>query len=87
LIMQRRGTAILLVCYALGEQDSRPRRTTMIRTIFAMAVAGLIFAAVSGTSQAAPIAPLPAGVTSAQGNVTQVYWHHWHHHCHWHRCW
>jgi hypothetical protein len=50
----------------------------MTRTIFAMAVAGLLFAAVSGTSQAAPIAPLPAGATN--GNVTQVFWHH---HC-WH---
>ena len=35
----------------------------MLRTMFAMTVAGLLFAAVSGTSQAAPIAPLPSGVT------------------------
>jgi len=44
----------------------------MIRTVFAMAAATLIFAAVSGTSQAAPIAPLPAGVAadSSHGNVT-----------------
>ena len=34
---------------------------TMLRTMFAMTVAGLLFAAVSGTSQAAPIAPLPSG--------------------------
>ncbi len=56
----------------------------MIRTFFAMAVAGLIFAAVSGTSQAAPIAPLTAAAASEQGNLTQVYWRHgygWHHHC------
>jgi hypothetical protein len=50
----------------------------MTRTIFAMAVAGLIFAAVSGTSQAAPIAPLPAGAAADHGGVTQVYWHHRH---------
>jgi hypothetical protein len=48
-----------------------------------MAVAGLVFAAVSGTSQAAPIAPLSSGVTATTdtGNVTQVrYWGR-------HRCW
>jgi hypothetical protein len=66
----------------------------MIRTVFAMAVAALVLAAVSGTSQAAPIAPLPAGAASGQGNFTQVYWHHgWHHgwhggwHRHWRHCW
>jgi hypothetical protein len=58
----------------------------MIRTMFAMAVAGLIFAAVSGTSQAAPIAPLPAAAVSEQGNLTQVYWHRGYHHG-WHRGW
>jgi hypothetical protein len=59
----------------------------MTRTMFAMAVAGLIFAAVSGTSQAAPIAPLPAGVTNDNGGLTQVYWRRpWH--PGWHRrCW
>ena len=55
----------------------------MTRIVFAMAVATLVFAAVSGSSQAAPIAPL-AGVTAADtGIVTQVWWHH-HHHRH---CW
>ncbi|MGA9559918.1 MAG: hypothetical protein WBR32_02640 [Pseudolabrys sp.] len=38
----------------------------MLRTVLAIAVAGLIFAAVSGTAQAAPGAPLPAGVTADQ---------------------
>jgi len=56
----------------------------MIRIAFAIAVAFLTSAAISGTSQAAPIAPL-SGVTAANtGNVVQVYWHHryWHHrHC------
>jgi hypothetical protein len=49
----------------------------MIRTFFAMAVAALVFAAVSGTSQAAPMAPLPAGVAadSSHGDVTHVWWH------------
>ena len=62
----------------------------MIRTVFAMAVAALLLAAVSGTSQAAPIAPLLAGATSGQGDLTQVYWHHgWHGgwHRHWRHCW
>ena len=52
----------------------------MLRTMFAMAVAGLLFAAVSGTSQAAPIAPLPASVTSETGGLTQVYWRHYGYH-------
>lgn len=51
----------------------------MLRTMFAMTVAGLLFAAVSGTSQAAPIAPLPSGVTKDGGGLTRVYYHH--HHC------
>ena len=51
----------------------------MTRTVFAMAVAVVMFAAVSGTSQAAPIAPLPPGVATADhGNVTHVWWHHRH---------
>lgn len=54
----------------------------MLRTVFAMAVAALVVAAVSGTSQAAPIAPLPAGVAadSSHSGVTQVWWHR-HRHC------
>jgi len=66
----------------------------MTRTIFAMAVAGVIFAAVSGTSQAAPIAPLPAGVANDSSAITQVYWRGgWRgggygHRPYWHRrCW
>jgi hypothetical protein len=55
----------------------------MIRTIFAMAVTALVFAAVSGTSQAAPIAPLSPGVSANEtGNLTQVrWWGHRHRHC------
>ena len=75
----------------------------MIRTIFAMAVATFIVAAVSGTSQAAPIAPLSAGVVAGTPGITPVYYHHryyyhrhwhhrhWHHrhwhHRHWRHCW
>ena len=50
----------------------------MIRTVFAIAVAALTFACVSGASQAAPIAPLPSGVTSDHGNLTQVRYRHRH---------
>jgi hypothetical protein len=52
----------------------------MIRTVFAVAVAALAVAAVSGATQAAPIVPLPAKVTNdaAIGNVTPVYYYHRH---------
>lgn len=50
----------------------------MLRTVFAIAVAGLIFAAVFGTAQAAPVAPLPAGVTADLSYLTDVQWR---------RCW
>jgi hypothetical protein len=43
-------------------------------TAFAMAVVALIFAAVFGTAQAAPVAPLPAGVTADLNNLTDVQW-------------
>jgi hypothetical protein len=52
----------------------------MIRTVFAMAVAAVIFAAVSGSSQAAPIAPLPGVAAADTGAVTQVWYRH-HRHC------
>jgi hypothetical protein len=44
----------------------------MLRTVFAMAVAGLVLAAVHRTAQAAPIAPLPPGVTADVSGVTDV---------------
>ena len=51
----------------------------MTRTLFAMAVAGAIFVSLSGSSQAAPMAPLPAGAATDHAAVTQVYWHGgWH---------
>lgn len=57
------------------------RRISMKRTAFAIAVAAVVFAAASGVSRAAPIAPLPAGVASeaAAGDVTHVW-------CRWGRC-
>jgi ABC-type glycerol-3-phosphate transport system substrate-binding protein len=59
----------------------------MIRTVFAMAVAALVFAAVAGTSQAAPIAPLSGATSTDAGNVTPVYYYHPYYHRHWRRCW
>jgi hypothetical protein len=58
----------------------------MIRLSFAAAVATLAFLALPA-AQAAPIAPLPAGVANdaASGHVTQVWWRH-RHWCRWHRC-
>jgi hypothetical protein len=46
----------------------------MLRTVFAIAVAGLIFAGGSGTTQAAPILPLPAAATASLDNLTDVQW-------------
>ena len=64
-------------------------------TLFAMAFAALVLAAVSGTSQAAPIAQLPAATDA--GSVTPVYYYrryyhpYYHRHCGWYhgyrRCW
>ena len=47
----------------------------MKRTAFAIAVAALALAAVPGTAQAAPIAPLPAGLTASHDHLIQV--QHW----------
>ena len=46
----------------------------MLRTVFAIGIAGLIFAGGSGTSQAAPILPLPAAATAGLDNLTDVQW-------------
>jgi hypothetical protein len=46
----------------------------MTRTIFAMAVAALIFGAIPKTSQAAPIAPLTGVTVDHSSNLTQVWW-------------
>jgi hypothetical protein len=75
----------------------------MLRVAFAMAVAAVAYTAVSETTKAAPIAPLPAAVTNDMGNITPVYWYHgryyryrwhghyypyyYHHHYYHHRHW
>jgi hypothetical protein len=46
----------------------------MTRTLLAIGVAGVVFASVSGPSQAAPIAP-PAGVFPPSSLATPVSWH------------
>ena len=46
----------------------------MLRILFAVGVAGLVFAGGSGTTQAAPILPLPAAATAALDNMTDVQW-------------
>src|SRR3974390_360097 len=48
--------------------------TQMLRILFAVAIAGLVFAGGSGTTQAAPILPLPAAATAAIDNMTDVQW-------------
>ncbi len=57
----------------------------MIRTICALAVAAVISMAAYGTSNAAPIAPLPAAQTET-GAITPVHYRHYHYyyHRHWH---
>jgi hypothetical protein len=40
----------------------------MLRILFAVGIAGLVFAGGSGTTQAAPILPLPAAATADLGN-------------------
>ena len=59
----------------------------MTRTVFAMAIATLLMLAVSGTSQAAPIAPLSSAVSADQSNVTPVYWYHHRWYRHHRHCW
>jgi hypothetical protein len=46
----------------------------MSRVMFAIAFAGLIFAAASGTAHAVPILPLPAAATDGSDNMTDVQW-------------
>jgi hypothetical protein len=50
----------------------------MLRTTLAIAFAGLIFMAVSGTAQATPITPLPANALTDVNILTDVAWR---------RCW
>jgi hypothetical protein len=57
---------------------SESKKSRMIRRLFAVAVAASAFTTISGPSQAAPVAPLPAGVASyaATGNIAQAGSHH-----------
>jgi hypothetical protein len=48
--------------------------TQMLRTLFAIGIAGLVFAGGSGITQAAPILPLPAAATAGIDNMTDVQW-------------
>ncbi len=48
----------------------------MKRVIFAFALAAITFVAAYGTSNAAPIAPLPEVATSRSNIVKAYYWHH-----------
>ena len=48
--------------------------TPMLRILFAVGIAGLVFAGGSGTTQAAPIHPLPAAATAGIDNMTDVQW-------------
>jgi len=51
----------------------------MLRTVFAIGIAGLVFTGGSGTAQAAPILPLPSAATAGLDNVVDVQWRR--------RCW
>src|SRR5262249_27703021 len=46
----------------------------MLRILFAIGIAGLVFAGDSGTTQAAPILPLPSATTAGTDNVVDVQW-------------
>lgn len=57
----------------------------MRKLFFAIALAGITSAAVCATSQAAPIAPLPAAQLADSNGVVQA--HYWYHHRYYHRHW
>ncbi len=59
----------------------------MLRTVFAIAAAIFVLAAVSGTSQAAPIAPLSGVTSTAAGGVTPVYYYYHRGYGHYRRGW
>jgi len=46
----------------------------MMRILFAIAIAGLVCAAGSGTARAAPIVPLSAAAITDVDNLTDVQW-------------
>jgi hypothetical protein len=65
------------------------REKSMLKTVSALLVAGVLSAAAYGTANAAPIAPLPTAVKADTGVVTDVRWchchHYWRHHYYWRR--
>jgi len=73
--IRERGTLLRVGRLGQSSAPAPSREDRMLRTIFAVAISGLVLAAISGASQATPIAPLPAGVVSdvAAGNVTKVH--------------
>ena len=75
------------MCWHRFAPEEKNKENEMTRTVFAVAVAGLLTTAVSGPSQAAPIAPLGAAVTADQSNVTPVYWYHRGWYGHRRHCW
>jgi len=50
----------------------------MLRTLFAVSITGLVFAAVSAPAHATPIGPLPPGYNVDLGILSDVAWR---------RCW
>jgi hypothetical protein len=52
---------------------------------FSITVSGLMFAALYGIAQAAPITALPLARDASAPNITPVYYyHHYRHHHYWH---
>jgi choline-glycine betaine transporter len=70
----------------MGGDLDRQGVKKMKRMVFALALAALTFVAAYGTSNAAPIAPLPEGVASNSSDIVKAYYwhHHYYHHRHWH---
>ena len=58
----------------------------MLKMVIAAAVVALLTGA-PGVSQAASIAPPPAGYRDRQRNAIRILYHNWHHWHHWHHCW
>src|SRR5262249_13970025 len=46
----------------------------MLRILFALGIAALVYTGGSGTTQAAPILPLPAAATAGTNNMIDVQW-------------
>jgi hypothetical protein len=53
----------------------RAKETNMIRVAFAFGIVAAAYIAGSGSTQALPIAPLPAEITTDAGNIIPVYYY------------